>query len=149
MSRKRNKSNLEKPKPKAKPLAPELMFKRPEKKIEITPIKKEFVFRTPDGREVGRTKNISGMIKLLRTMPLESITFHSNEGHFVSWSRKIGDLEMASRFSEVKEKGEDLRQEILKICTIFSIRRQAFVSQWHPIGGSRRHKHSGRRDKRI
>jgi CheY-like chemotaxis protein len=42
----------------------------------------DFVFRTPDGREVGRAQDLLSLEKTLSTVPESSVKFHAERNHF-------------------------------------------------------------------
>jgi len=44
-----------------------------------------FVFRYPDGTEVGRARTIKEMIHAIRKLPLASILYHARNNHFSTW----------------------------------------------------------------
>lgn len=79
------------------------------------PSGKEFIFRTPDGKEVGRAKDISEFKAKVSSIPLASLEFHSSGRHFSPWFRMIGRNDLASEFDKLNSKGEALRSWILKI----------------------------------
>ncbi len=65
----------------------------------------EFIFRTPEGKEVGRARNIAEFEQMLWEIPLSSLFYHLQEKHFISWLKSIGEEEIAQNL----EKGfEDL-----------------------------------------
>lgn len=45
----------------------------------------DFVFRTPDGVEVGRATDLRTLEEQLHSVPEESIRFHANRNHFSNW----------------------------------------------------------------
>jgi CheY-like chemotaxis protein len=45
----------------------------------------DFVFRTPDGREVGRASDLRSLEEQLRFVPVESIKYHAERNHFSNW----------------------------------------------------------------
>lgn len=62
----------------------------------------EFVFRTPDRREVARAGDIREMCRVLRTIPLESLDYHARRNHFSNWLRARTEYELADRLRPVK-----------------------------------------------
>ena len=46
------------------------------------PAGKEFVFRTPDGKEHGRAKTVRELFERMKTAPLASVLYHANGKHF-------------------------------------------------------------------
>ena len=45
----------------------------------------DFIFRTPDGREVGRATNLKTLEEQLHHVPDESILYHAERNHFSNW----------------------------------------------------------------
>ncbi len=45
----------------------------------------DFIFRTPDGKEVGRATNLKTLEEQLHHVPDESILFHAERNHFSNW----------------------------------------------------------------
>jgi CheY-like chemotaxis protein len=45
----------------------------------------DFVFRTPDGREVGKAADLKSLEEQLLIVPEESIKFHAEKNHFSNW----------------------------------------------------------------
>jgi CheY-like chemotaxis protein len=45
----------------------------------------DFVFRLPDGREVGHAVDLKGLVEQLGVVPVESIAFHGERNHFSNW----------------------------------------------------------------
>ena len=84
------------------------------KKIRDCPPGKEFVFVTPDGRQVGRAKNIIEFIRQVKTAPIESVLFHANGNHFALWLEHIGEKAAAAKISKIRGNGQDIRLQIIK-----------------------------------
>ncbi len=55
----------------------------------------DFCFRLPDGTEVARAQDIENMIRVLRTVPVESLEYHASRNHISIWLRARGEFEMA------------------------------------------------------
>ncbi len=45
----------------------------------------DFIFRTPDGKEIGRAKDLKSLEDQLRVVPDESIRYHGERNHFSNW----------------------------------------------------------------
>src|SRR5262245_35071987 len=77
----------------------------------------DFVFRLPDGREVGRATDLKGLEELLRIVPAESIGFHGERNHFSNWFRARTGFALARRLRPrtVTEFPtlEDLRRDLI------------------------------------
>jgi len=57
----------------------------------------DFVFRTPDGREVARASDLRSMARVLRDVPVESIEYHARHNHFSNWFRARTEFALARR----------------------------------------------------
>jgi CheY-like chemotaxis protein len=77
----------------------------------------DFVFRTPDGAEVGRASDLKGLEELLCDVPAESIGFHGERNHFSNWFRARTEFALARRLKPRKISDyatlEDLRRELI------------------------------------
>jgi CheY-like chemotaxis protein len=62
----------------------------------------DFVFRLPDGREVGRAPDLKALVNLLRTVPRESIRHHASHDHFSNWLRARTEFGLAASLRPVK-----------------------------------------------
>src|SRR3989339_883151 len=77
----------------------------------------DFIFRMPDGHEVGRASNRIELEEQLRTVPAESIVYHAERNHFSKWFKARTEFWLAhnlrpKKVSEFKTP-DHLRQEIL------------------------------------
>ncbi|MFH1447518.1 MAG: hypothetical protein ABIG39_01530 [Candidatus Micrarchaeota archaeon] len=82
------------------------------KKVNCKP-GQEFVFRTPDGRQVGKAKNVDEFVKMVKSVPLESVLHHANGNDFASWLKLIVEKDVASKISKIRGNGEDVRLKII------------------------------------
>ncbi|MFH1470609.1 MAG: hypothetical protein ABIF01_02575 [Candidatus Micrarchaeota archaeon] len=73
----------------------------------------EFVFKLPSGQEVGRAKDIVEFIDRLKTVPLQSVLYHANGGHFSGWLEFVGESGSAARLKGLKGDGEEVRKALL------------------------------------
>jgi hypothetical protein len=62
----------------------------------------EFVFRLPDGREIGKVANLREMEEILPTIPDESVYYHATHNHFSSWLMARSEIMLASKIKPVK-----------------------------------------------
>jgi len=85
-----------------------------------------FVFRLPDGTEVGRAANLKELIRMLRTVPAESVRHHATNDHFSNWMRARTEFPLAARIRPRKvtefNNDEELRDFLLQ--TISSFREE-------------------------
>ncbi len=56
----------------------------------------DFVFRLPDGTEVGRASDMRDMVRELASAPDESLVHHARRNHFSSWLKARTEFELAS-----------------------------------------------------
>jgi CheY-like chemotaxis protein len=62
----------------------------------------DFIFRLPDGTEVGRASSLREMQKLLPSIADESIFYHAAHNHFSSWLMARSEIMLASKLKPVK-----------------------------------------------
>ncbi len=97
----------------------------------------DFVFRMPDGREIGRAGSLRILAEKLPQIPDESVRFHADRNHFSNWIMSRSEISLASRFRKVKtaEFGdmEELRQYIVSnIQALRTWQQKGVVSQFRP-----------------
>jgi CheY-like chemotaxis protein len=77
----------------------------------------DFIFRMPDGREVGRAGNLITLEEQLVKAPAESIVYHAERNHFSKWFKARTEFWLAHKLRPKKvsefQTPEHLRQEIL------------------------------------
>ena len=77
----------------------------------------DFVFRMPDGREVGRAASLGQLEELLRKAPAESIRYHAERNHFSKWLKARTEFWLAHLLRPRKPEDypsvEDLRQDLI------------------------------------
>jgi len=57
----------------------------------------DFVFRMPDGTEVGRAANLKQLEEHLQTVPDECIQFHARHNHFSNWLKARTEFWLAHK----------------------------------------------------
>jgi CheY-like chemotaxis protein len=57
----------------------------------------DFVFRTPDGTEVGRASDLKTLEEQIRFVPEESIRYHGERNHFSNWLKARTEFWLAHR----------------------------------------------------
>ena len=55
----------------------------------------DFVFRLPDGREAARAADLRSMLRVLPTVPGESLMYHAQRNHFSNWLRARTEFALA------------------------------------------------------
>jgi CheY-like chemotaxis protein len=61
----------------------------------------DFVFRLPDGREVGRARDVSELRAILGAIPDESLAFHASRNHISIWLMARSEFSLARRLKRV------------------------------------------------
>jgi CheY-like chemotaxis protein len=78
----------------------------------------EFVFRLPDGREVGRARDLRELEERLVTLPAESLAYHAERNHFSRWFKARTEFALAYELRPRKvsdfDTVEGLRREVLR-----------------------------------
>jgi CheY-like chemotaxis protein len=77
----------------------------------------DFVFRTPDGIEVGRATDLKSLEAQLRVVPDDTITFHASHNHFSNWLKARTEFGLAHKLRPHKVTDfasvHDLRMELI------------------------------------
>ncbi len=77
----------------------------------------DFIFRTPDGREVARASDLKSLQEQLRYAPEESVRFHAERNHFSNWLKARTEFWLAHKVRPRKVSDfptvEDLRKDLL------------------------------------
>ncbi len=78
-----------------------------------------FIFRLPDGTEVGRAENLRSMEEQIKIVPIDSIRYHAENNHFSNWLKARTEFWLAHklrprRVSEYQDV-ESLRLYLLEI----------------------------------
>ena len=57
----------------------------------------DFIFRTPDGHEVGRASDLKSLREQLQYVPEESIRYHAERNHFSNWLKARTEFWLAHK----------------------------------------------------
>ncbi len=57
----------------------------------------DFVFRLADGTEVGRARDMRGMLHELARVPAASLVYHASRNHYSAWLKARTEFELASQ----------------------------------------------------
>jgi CheY-like chemotaxis protein len=78
----------------------------------------DFIFRTPDGHEVGRASNLKSLEDHLRIVPEESLQYHSERNHFSRWLKARTEFWLAHQLRPRKVSDypsiNDLRLDLIE-----------------------------------
>ncbi len=96
----------------------------------------DFVFRLPDGTEVGRAATLNAFEDQLRIVPVDSILYHARHNHFSNWVMARAEIALAARlhkrFFRQVHNGGILREDlILKVHALRKLRQQGVVTQFN------------------
>ncbi len=82
----------------------------------------DFIFRDKSGRQIDTARSMSGFRRLLKTIPDESLVYHSNRNHFSSWLMARGEIQIAKFIQPMTvsdfETFGDLRKHLIEVCNI-------------------------------
>ncbi|MCK4836782.1 MAG: phosphoenolpyruvate synthase, partial [Candidatus Aminicenantes bacterium] len=91
----------------------------------------DFVFRYPDGREVGRARSLHEFQKMIQIIPSESLEFHARRNHISIWLRARTEFETAENLRPKKvsdfQNIEEVRKFIFQSIQSLIVRNQSGV----------------------
>ena len=77
----------------------------------------DFVFRTPDGKEIARAENLIDLEEKLKEIPESSIKYHGEKNHFSNWLKARTEFWLADKLRPYKvsefESIEKIRKHLL------------------------------------
>jgi len=76
---------------------------------------KEFVFKAPDGREVGRAKDVPSLFAHIKSAPLPSVLYHANGRHFSPWLEMMGEHILSIKAKAIYGTDEKVRVALLRL----------------------------------
>ncbi len=96
----------------------------------------DFIFKTPDGKEVARASNLTELEQKLKTVPDESIVYHASRNHFSNWLKARTEFWLAHQLRPKKvtdfESTEALRKLLIDYLRDFRKARQiGVISDFH------------------
>ena len=97
----------------------------------------DFVFRLPDGTEVGRATDLLSMVKVLESIPSESLQFHGRLNHFSNWLMARTEFSVAAALRERSVTDflsvEEMRDFLRRTLLVFRHRtRRGLVEDFDP-----------------
>ncbi len=88
----------------------------------------DFIFRTPDGTEVGKASDLKSFEEQLKVVPEESIIYHGQRNHFSNWLKARTEFWLAHQLRPRKVSDyklvEDLRNDLVASIQEYQKRRQ-------------------------
>lgn len=103
-----------------------------------------FVFRMPDGTEVGRARDLKELEQTLQTVPAESVQHHAEHNHFSAWLKAHTEFDVADRLRPRRltdfPGAEELRQYLISaVRSHREDRHRAVVTDFDPERFSAHH----------
>jgi len=97
----------------------------------------DFIFRLPDGEEVGRAHDLKALERELQIVPVESVAHHAEHNHFSVWLKAHTEFAIANRLRPQKlsdfDSAEDLRDNLIEaIREHREACRRAVVTDFNP-----------------
>jgi hypothetical protein len=84
----------------------------------------DFVFRMPDGREIGRAGNLRDLEIMVGRIPVEALRFHSRRNDFSRWLFARSEIELAAGLRPVRNSDfDDVRGHYDYLTTVIHQRR--------------------------
>jgi CheY-like chemotaxis protein len=95
----------------------------------------DFIFRTPEGREVGRASTLYEFEQRLGTVPEESLLYHARCNHFSNWVMARTEVSLAARLHKDQVGGIDncavLRNDLVaKVHALRESRQQGVMTRF-------------------
>ncbi len=83
--------------------------------MQECPAGKQFVLRTPDGKEAGRARNVPELFAKIKAVPLASVLYHANGKHFSPWLEMMGEHVLAIKAKAVSGNDDKVRSALLRL----------------------------------
>ena len=95
----------------------------------------DFVFRTPDGDEVGRAADLKSLKRHLKSAPIESIKYHAERNHFSNWLKARTEFWLAHQLRPRRVTDysvlEDLRFDLIdSLCEYQEMRQRGIITDF-------------------
>lgn len=98
----------------------------------------DFIFRTPDGIEVGRANDMKSLEDLIQTVPVSAIGFHGEKNHFSKWLKARTEFDLAHRLRPRKvsdyDDVENLRRDLVEAISEYRRdRHRGTIADFDPL----------------
>ncbi|MDX1740797.1 MAG: hypothetical protein R3178_05860, partial [Rhodothermales bacterium] len=98
----------------------------------------DFIFRTPDGTEVGRAHDMKSLEDLIRAVPVSSIGYHGERNHFSKWLKARTEFDLAHRLRPRKvsdyDEVDELRNDLVKAISGYrKDRHRGTIADFDPL----------------
>ncbi|MEO0206508.1 MAG: PEP/pyruvate-binding domain-containing protein, partial [candidate division WOR-3 bacterium] len=97
----------------------------------------DFIFRTRDGKQVGRAHDLRSLEEQLKIVPDESILYHAEHNHFSVWLKARTEFWLAHRLRPRKvsefRSVDDLRNELLNSLRLYrELQQRGVITDFNP-----------------
>ncbi|MDX1429133.1 MAG: PEP/pyruvate-binding domain-containing protein, partial [Rhodothermales bacterium] len=97
----------------------------------------DFIFRTPDGEDVGRATDLKSLETLLKAVPASSVAFHGERNHFSKWLKARTEFDLAHRLRPRKVSDfptvDDLRDSLVDAISAYRRdRHRGIIADFDP-----------------
>jgi CheY-like chemotaxis protein len=95
----------------------------------------DFIFRTPEGMEIGRAASLRSFEEQLKVIPEDSLLYHARCNHFSNWVMSRAELALAARLHKNRFKDitdiEELREDLInKVHALRKLRQKGVMAQF-------------------
>jgi CheY-like chemotaxis protein len=91
----------------------------------------DFIFRTPDGNEIGRAHDLRSLVEQLKSVPAASIGYHGERNHFSHWLKARTEFALADRLRPRKVSDfpdlEHLREDLVRAIETYRLQRDRVI----------------------
>jgi len=91
----------------------------------------KFIFRLPDGTEVGQASDLTEFVDMIEKLPNESLEYHAENNHFSRWLMARGEFELATYLRPIKVTDfgsyEENKQHLIQVFKETSRKKQLGV----------------------
>ncbi len=95
----------------------------------------DFIFRTPEGKEVGRAHDLESLEREVQNLPAESIKYHAEQNHFSNWLKARTEFWLAHKLRPRKVEDfstlEELREDLIRSLREYrQLRTRGIISEF-------------------
>jgi len=96
----------------------------------------DFIFRLPNGTEIGRVNDLLSLGEYLKTIPLESLQYHAERNHFSKWLKARTEFWLAHKLRPRQvsdfQSLEHLREELIEaIKSYIEYRQRGIITEFN------------------
>ncbi|MBS1262599.1 MAG: Prodigiosin synthesizing transferase PigC [Calditrichaeota bacterium] len=97
----------------------------------------DFIFRIPDGEEIGRADDLKSLETNIRSVPAESLLYHATRDHFSSWLKARTEFAIAAKFKSIRafdyDDPDELRRDLIVSLSDFRMEKfRGLIADFQP-----------------